>query len=446
MSMIGLLRGTQEPVEQEEVVLDEVTVDIVVPAHNEARTIALALGSLSKQTKKPRKVFVVDDASTDETVEVVKAFTSLNTLDLVLIERQENQGKTPALKQIAKFSDADVLFVLDGDTVLVSDDYIEKVVIELMRIPNHASACGFLRPLRTSDREMAKSWPVVQKLLKQRPETKVTHDDTRLSRISRGITNYYRDVLYYFVQNIIYLGELALFGTLVSPLGCAVAYRREYLLDLFRETEATLGDNLTTSEDIYIGFSFVDRGYHNVQVLEVAVHSMEPEAQKLPKQLYLWSSSWLQSSYYFPELVTSPFKAMRRRRARRELTKNILDDDIYIPYQEPLGRLYSQESGRPIGWAVFFALFEKITYPLIMTLFVIAGWFDILGYTILFESILFTLLMGIFGKEHKLMYMGKGLLITPIRYLSIFIDIFTVGKFFADLTRPRGKEGRGWRK
>ena len=443
MSMIGLLRGVQEPGEQEEVVLSDVTVDVVVPAHNEARTITLALGSLSRQTKQPRKVFVVDDASTDDTIEVVKAFTALNVLDIVLIERKENQGKTPSLKQIAKFSDADVLFVLDGDTVIVSDDYMERVVTELMRVPNHASSCGFVRPLRTMDREAAGTWPVVKKALKARPETKIFHDDTAFSRFSRGVTNYYRDVLYYFVQNIIYLGELALFGTLVNPLGCAVAYRREYLLDLFRESEATLGDNLTTSEDIYIGFGFVDRGYHNVQVLDVAVHSNEPEAHKLPKQLYMWSSAWLQSSYYFPELITSPFKAMKRSRARKELSKDILDEDVYIPYQEPLGRLHAQESGRPIGWAVFFALFEKVTYPLIMALFIIAGWFDILGYTILFESILYTILIGIFGKENRLLYMGKGLMITPIRYLSIFTDIFTVGKFFVDLTKPRG---RAWRK
>ena len=137
MSMIGLLRGVQDPGELDEVNLDNISVDVVIPAHNEARTITLALGSLSNQTKKPRKVFVVDDASTDDTVEVVKAFTSLNELDLVLIERKENQGKTPALKQISKFSDADVLFVLDGDTVLISDDYVEQVVTELMRMPNH---------------------------------------------------------------------------------------------------------------------------------------------------------------------------------------------------------------------------------------------------------------------------------------------------------------------
>jgi len=444
MSMIGLLRGTQEQGEPEDdVKLDDVSIDVVIPTHNESRTVSLAMASLVNQTKQPRKVYIVDDASTDDTVEVVKAFMGLNVLDVVLIERKENQGKTPALKQIAKFSDADVLFVLDGDTVLISEDYLDKVVTELLRIPNHASSCGFVHPLRTSDREKAKTWPVIERLLEARPKTKVTHDDTAWSKFSRGITNYYRDVLYYFVQNIIYLGELALFGTLVNPLGCAVAYRREYLLDLFEETETTLGDNLTTSEDIYIGFGFVDRGYHNVQVLDVTVHSNEPEAHKLPKQLYLWSSSWLQSSYYFPELVTSPLKAMKRRKARQALTRDILDDDVYIPYQEPLGRVYAKESGRPIGWAVFFALFEKVTYPLIMALFIIAGWFDILGYTILFESILFTILIGIFGKEQKLLYMAKGLLITPIRYLSILTDIFTVGKFFADLTRPRG---RSWRK
>jgi len=446
MSMIGLLRGSRELPAPDIEVVDRAVVDVVIPAHNESRTIALSLASLVRQTKLPRKVFVVDDASTDDTSDIVRTFSKLNELDIVLIERKTNQGKTPSLKQIAKFSDAEVMFVLDGDTVLESEDYMERVVGELLRVPNHASSCGFVRPLRTSDRLAFRAWPILQKFLKRRPETKITHDDTFWSSISRGVTNYYRDVLYYFVQNIIYLGEMALFGTLVNPLGCAVAYRREVLLNLCNEVEHTLGDDLTTSEDIYIGFGLVDRGYHNVQVLDVSVHSNEPEAHKLPKQLYLWSSAWLQSSYYFPELLTSPLKVMRRRRAKKTLNKDLMEEKVYVPYQEPLGRLYAKESGRPIGWAVFFALFEKVTYPVIMLLFIIAGWFDILGYTILFETIMYVALLGLFGKEEKIVYMGKGVMITPIRYASIFTDIFTVGKFLADLTRPRGRSGRGWRK
>ncbi len=170
MSMIGLIRGNRELPEPNVQLIKRTTVDVVIPAHNEARTISLALASLVQQTKAPRKVFVVDDASTDETVEVVKAFTSLNALDIVLIERKENRGKTPSLKQIAKFSDAEVLFVLDGDTVLDSEDYLEKVVFELIRVPNHASACGFVRPLRTSDRLRAAAWPIMQKLLEKLAE------------------------------------------------------------------------------------------------------------------------------------------------------------------------------------------------------------------------------------------------------------------------------------
>ncbi len=445
MSMIGLLRGSRELPPSDPNIVRNSVVDVVIPAHNEGRTIALGLASLVRQTKQPRKVFVVNDASTDDTGDVVRAFSKLKELDIVLIERKENRGKTPSLKQIAKFSDAEVLFVLDGDTVLESEDYIERVVGELLRVPNHASSCGFVKPLRTSDRLRARAWSSVQRLIKVRPKTQLTHEDNFWSKVSRGITNYYRDVLYYFVQNIIYLGELALFGTLVNPLGCAVAYRREILLNLFNEVEHTLGDDLTTSEDIYIGFGFVDRGYHNVQVLDVTVHSNEPEAHKLPKQLYLWSSAWLQSSYYFPELLTSPLKVMRRRQTKRSLGK-IMKERVYIPYQEPLGRLYAKESGRPIGWAVFFALFEKVTYPVIMLLFILAGWFDILGYTILFETVMYVALLGLFGKEEKVIYMLKGLMITPIRYLSIFTDIFTVGKFLSDLTRPREQGGRGWRK
>ena len=41
-----------------------------------------------------------------------------------------------------------MLFVLDADTVLESDDYIERTVQELYQAPGVASAWGSIFPLR----------------------------------------------------------------------------------------------------------------------------------------------------------------------------------------------------------------------------------------------------------------------------------------------------------
>ena len=102
-----------------------------------------------------------------------------------------------------------------------------------------------------------------------------------------------------------------------EPAGCAVAYRRSYLEALFDAVEPELGDDLTNSEDILIGLAMLSEGYRNVQVLDVLARTVEPEVQRLPKQLNLWSSAFLQSAFYFDALLKSPFKALKRRRMRR---------------------------------------------------------------------------------------------------------------------------------
>src|SRR5262249_6036720 len=99
--------------------------------------------------------------------------------------------------------------------------------------------------------------------------------------------------------------------------GCAVAYRRKYVRALFDYVEPIHGDDLTNSEDIFIGFAMVNEGYRNIQLTDVYARTVEPEVQRLPRQIYLWSSAFLQSCYYFDPLLRSPFKAFKRWRARQ---------------------------------------------------------------------------------------------------------------------------------
>ena len=47
---------------------------IIIPAHNEDKTIGLMLNSLVKQTKHPKKIVVVNDNSDDNTEKIISQF------------------------------------------------------------------------------------------------------------------------------------------------------------------------------------------------------------------------------------------------------------------------------------------------------------------------------------------------------------------------------------
>src|SRR5262245_26671285 len=312
LSVIGLMRGPDATPANPKDDWQEATVDVVIPAFNEEHNIVRCLASVLRQTLRPRRIVVVDDGSRDATAARALAFCTSQGVEITVVQRFKSIGKTPTIREQARALDSDVLFVLDADTVLESNDYIERTVRDLYQAVGVASACGMVLPLRERDRRAADESPEVRAFAESTSSSPAPK--SWLRRLATGLTNVYREVLYLFLQRFVYRGQMALFGTLCNPVGCAVAYRRQYLKALFDEVEPTLGDDLTNSEDIFIGMAMVNHGYRNIQVAEVCARTVEPEIQRLPKQLYLWSSAFLQSSFYFDALLKSPFKALKRRR------------------------------------------------------------------------------------------------------------------------------------
>jgi glycosyltransferase involved in cell wall biosynthesis len=447
VSLLGLLHGPDKtnPTPAED--WHDAVIDVVIPAHNEQANIVLTLDSLLSQTVRPRKIVLVDDGSKDHTLDYARRFARDNNLALDIIQREHSVGKTPTVKHQARNSDADVELVLDADTALESTNFIERVVQELYQGAGIASACGVVKPMREKDRrERIQSAQISAFLSAHEDVSMYQPGKSWWHRLNRNITNLYRGELYAFLQRFVYRGQMSNFGSITNPVGCAVAYRRKYIQELFDEYEPILGDDLTNSEDIFIGFAFLNQGYRNIQLQDVSVLSLEPEARNLPKQIYLWSSSFFQSCYYFDDLMRSPFKLLRRWKHRRDVENNPEIQEqrkVKEAYRQPFGSAFTEKYGRPMGWVIFASAAEKVFFPTAVIIMALLQWWEALAVTLIAETALSVGLMAALNKAERMKTIIKGLLMTPVRYLSLLYDTVTMTRFAVDLWLTGN---RGWRK
>lgn len=445
LSAIGLLRGpdrtTPTPAEDWRTAV----VDVVIPAYKEEDNIVHCLASLARQTKRPRHVILVDDGARDQTVPRAREYAAAVGLDLIVFERAASIGKTPTIKRQAREFDSDVEFILDGDTFLQSTNYIERCVQELYQGVGIASACGIILPMRPGNRHALSQTPEFQ-----RWHGAQTYDDPharrgRLHSLWWWITNTYRECLYTFLQRFVYKGQMAFFGGITNPVGCAVAYRRRYIKDLFDRYEPLFGDDLTNSEDIFIGFALNSAGYRNIQLQDVLAHSEEPEVQRLPRQIYLWSSSFLQSCYYFDSMLRTPLRALRRWRKNRSDKASGVEKQrkIQEQYRQPFGEQHTVRYGRPIGWAMFLSAVEKIGFPTALLIMLILRMWSALLVTLIAEVLVSLAVLVLVARGDRLGMLGKGLLVTPIRYVMIAAETVTLARFGFDLWVTGNRK---WRK
>jgi glycosyltransferase involved in cell wall biosynthesis len=449
LSAIGLLHGPDKTVPTPAADWQEAVVDVVIPAYKEEDNIIHCLASLARQTKRPRHVILVEDGSKDQTVPRAREYAAAAGLDLTVIERASSIGKTPTIKRQAREFDSDVEFILDGDTFLESPDYIARCVQELYQGAGIASACGTILPMRPKDRRALAQTPEFQ-----RWHGAPTYDDPHARRgalhsLWWWITNVYRECLYLFLQRFVYKGQMVFFGSITNPVGCAVAYRRKYIKDLFDRYEPLLGDDLTNSEDIFIGFALNYEGYRNIQLQDVQARSEEPEVQRLPRQIYLWSSSFLQSCYYFDGLLRTPFKTVKRWRKRRrdqatgEAQRVAELRKVREQYRQPFGEKYTLEYGRPIGWAMFLSAIEKVGFPTAVLILLLLRMWEPLAVTLIAEVIVSLSALFVVARGARIATLLKGLLVTPLRYLLMLADLYTMGRFALDLWITGNRK---WRK
>lgn len=101
-------------------------ISVIIPCFNEEKYITGCLETLRDQTLSPKEIIIVDDGSSDKTVEMVK---SLSISNLILLT-QSHKGPGLARNLGAKHASAEILVFVDSDMEF-SRDFLEKLTLPI---------------------------------------------------------------------------------------------------------------------------------------------------------------------------------------------------------------------------------------------------------------------------------------------------------------------------
>lgn len=122
------------------------TVVVSIVTWNHASSVEACLESLFRQTRMPDKIYVYDNASTDNTMSILHRFRER----LEIISNDRNRGFCEGHNSIINATSSEFVLLVNPDVVL-RPDYIERAVAVMRRDAEIGALCGLL--LQSSGKE-----------------------------------------------------------------------------------------------------------------------------------------------------------------------------------------------------------------------------------------------------------------------------------------------------
>ncbi|AVH72469.1 glycosyltransferase family 2 protein [Nostoc sp. 'Lobaria pulmonaria (5183) cyanobiont'] len=105
--------------------------------YNYAEFLSEAINSALNQTVKFDEIIIVDDASTDNSAEVINKFTQVTSVKSIL--KEKNQGQLSSFNEGFLAATGDIIFFLDADDIY-EPEYLENAI----NFYNRRSECDFI--------------------------------------------------------------------------------------------------------------------------------------------------------------------------------------------------------------------------------------------------------------------------------------------------------------
>lgn len=117
-------------------------ISIIVPAYNSHNTLARCLGSLVHQTLEDIEIIVVNDASTDDTLDIMKRCKAQFPDKVLIVDGKENRGSGGARNQGFDIASGEYIGLVDSDDYVVPEMF-EKLYNKAREGDYDIVDCGY---------------------------------------------------------------------------------------------------------------------------------------------------------------------------------------------------------------------------------------------------------------------------------------------------------------
>lgn len=239
------------------------TVSVLIPSHNEEKSIRRCVESILNQTVKPNQIITVNDGSTDNTLDILESFGG----KITVVDLAKNTGnKSYAQEYGLWFIDGDIFISTDADTIL--DEYFIEQVIRDFEDEKVAAVCGYVKSSKCN-------WLTAC-----------------------------REIDYAVGQGIHKLAQSYIHFIIVIP-GCAAAFRT----DIFRENVTF--DHDTITEDLDFTYKLNERGFKIKYNKKAMVYTQDPaDLKSYICQMKRWYGGGWQNLKKHLNIVEHPQSAL----------------------------------------------------------------------------------------------------------------------------------------
>ena len=255
-------------------------VSFVIPCFNEGPAIRKTVTKCFEvdYPKNKLEVIVINDGSTDNTLEVLNDLKAREFPELVIIDFTKNQGKRMGMYEGFKRAKGEIVVQLDSDSYIIPDTFRE--LVDPFRNPEIGAVCAHADPENA--------------------------DQNFITRMQAAY--------YFFSFRILKAAESSFFAVFCCS-GCSSAYRKNVVMPIMDEwlEEKFLGLPVTWGDDRALTNWVIKLDYKPMYTDQAKACTICPDNFKqLLTQQVRWKKGWLVNSFFASKFIVfkQPFVAL----------------------------------------------------------------------------------------------------------------------------------------